>query len=249
MSLIALTKRESIAQIVLQRGKVNAINAEMLAELRRVFEDLRTTEPVRAVLLTGRGSFFSFGFDVPELLTYSRERLVSFLADFNAFLQELFLFPKPVVAAINGHATAGGCMLAICCDDRLIVDARARMSLNEINIGVPVFSGITAILQQCVGARMAEWILMDGAMYTSEEALRLGLVDQIVPPEDLLSSALKRAESLGAKCTSAFAQVKRLSRSAAAKAARGDAESIERFVDIWMSPQSQKLLRTVTIRE
>ena len=102
MRFLTVSSEDRLAIVTLERGKVNALNAAYVRELREQFGRLQSDESVDAVLLTGSGSFFSFGFDVPELLTYGKEELVRFLHDFTALYTELFLFPKPLVAAING---------------------------------------------------------------------------------------------------------------------------------------------------
>lgn len=248
MSFVTVGTAHDSATVTMSRGKVNALNAQGMGEIREVFRRLEADDSVRAVVLTGNGSFFSFGFDVPELLTYSRDALTSFLTDFTGFLHDLFVFPKPVVAGINGHATAGGCMLALCCDYRVMVDRRVRISLNEINIGVPVFAGITAILQHVVGARNAEIILTEGLMYSADDAAKLGLVDDVQPIERLATTAAHQAAVLGSKLPEPFAAIKALSRAGVADRAGSDGSSIARFVDLWFTEESQALLRTVQIR-
>ena len=105
----------------------------------------------RSVILTGTGRFFSFGFDIPEFLSYSKGEFEGYLDAFTDFYRYLFRFPKPVVAALNGHTVAGGCMMAIACDHRLMVDGKAKIALNEIGFGSSVFAGSTAILVYCIG--------------------------------------------------------------------------------------------------
>ena len=100
-------------------------------ELRHVFDELAEDPAVRAVVLSGRGSFFSFGWDVPEFLSWPRERFTGFLESFTTLYLSMFQFPKPLVCAINGHAIAGGCMLAMACDERLMVTGRARIALTK----------------------------------------------------------------------------------------------------------------------
>src|SRR5215475_12883899 len=104
---------DGIAEVRLQRGKVNALNEEAVEELARSLQSLAADPHVKAVILTGDGPFFSFGFDIPEFLSYTRESFSAFLKKFTGLYTYLFTYPKPVVAALNGHAVAGGCMLAL----------------------------------------------------------------------------------------------------------------------------------------
>ena len=109
---------EGIATVRLERGKVNALNEQVVDELSSCLRGLESDPTVRGVLLTGTGKFFSFGFDIPEFLGAQREEFTGYLRKFTTLYRELFVHPRPVVAALNGHAVAGGCMLATACDVR-----------------------------------------------------------------------------------------------------------------------------------
>src|SRR5436305_4357714 len=102
MAFVDVETRDGIATVTLERGKVNAISPAVVVELSSAFGALRGDASVRAAVLTGRGKFFSFGFDIPEFLSYPREEFTAFLISFTAFLRDLFVFPKPLVMAING---------------------------------------------------------------------------------------------------------------------------------------------------
>jgi 3,2-trans-enoyl-CoA isomerase len=235
--------------VTLERGKVNALDIAAVGELRERFEALERDDSVRAVVLTGAGSFFSFGFDVPELLTYGRQQLESFLRDFTALYTKLFLFPKPLVAAINGHAVAGGCMLATTCDRRVMASGKAKISLNEVTFGASVFAGSVEMLAAITGRRNAEKILLGGVMYRAEEALQLGLVDEAVLPERVLEVAEQQALELAAGDPAAFRSIKRLLRGpVAAEMRRLEEASIAEFIEIWLSPSTQAQLAKITIR-
>jgi enoyl-CoA hydratase/carnithine racemase len=160
----------------------------------------------------------------------------------------MFLYPKPVVAAINGHAIAGGCMVAITCDHRIMVSEKAKISLNEIDLGVPVFSAITEILRFCVGSQNATKILYSGAMYASEAAHALGLVNEIVSPADLMDTAAKSASEFGRKSGPAFSGIKSLLRKPVLDGiSQRENESIKTFVETWHSETARSILREVKI--
>src|SRR5512135_1887998 len=128
MSFVEVQVRDGIATVVLQRGKVNALNPVVVDELSATFHALQSDTEVSAVVFTGSGKFFSFGFDIPELLAYPREKFTHYLTSFTTLYRDLFIYPKPLVAALNGHAIAGGCMLALACDSAIMAQGGAKIS-------------------------------------------------------------------------------------------------------------------------
>jgi enoyl-CoA hydratase len=248
MSFVITRLEGGIATVVLERGKVNALNPVVVQELSAAFETLRADPAARAVVLTGSGKFFSFGFDIPEFLSYSREDFTRFLAEFTTLYRVLFSFPKPLVAALNGHAVAGGCMIALAADRAVMAQGNGKIALNEIAFGASVFAGSVEMLQFRVGPRASE-LLYSGAMCSPEDAQRIGLVSQVVPAEAVLGRAREIAGELASKRPEAYAEIKALLRgpTAAAMAAR-EAASIAAFVEIWYSEPTWSNLRNITIR-
>ena len=235
--------------VTLSRGKVNAINAAMLQELDRCLHDVEQNSAVSAVVLTGRGSFFSFGFDIPELLTYPRHRFHDFLTDFTAFYARLFLFPKPVVAALNGHTIAGGCIFAAASDYRVMVEGAGKIALNEVSLGVSFFAGATEMLRYVVGSRNADGILSSGEMYSPEQAAELGLIDEVVPVAEFEERVGAIVDAYAAKNGRAFAGMRRLLRQPIAdRFVKREAASIDAFVELWYSESAQIILKQVQIR-
>lgn len=248
MSFVEVRLRGGIAMVVLQRGKVNALNPVVVDELAATFLTLQSDTDASAVVLTGRGKFFSFGFDIPELLSYTREEFTHFLTGFTTLYRNLFIYPKPLVAALNGHAIAGGCMIALACDSALMVQGGAKLSLNEIGFGSSVFAGSTEMLQFRAGSRASE-VLYSGAMYSPAEAQEIGLVAEVVAPEALLDRAREIAGELASRRPAAFASIKSLLRKPVADAMGSrEAASIQEFVDIWYSEPTWTNLRSITIR-
>jgi enoyl-CoA hydratase/carnithine racemase len=248
MSVVDVQKDRGIATVVLERGKVNALNADVVKELSAAFRTLQDDGDVSAVVLTGRGKFFSFGFDIPEFLACSREEFTAFLTSFTALYRALFIYPKPLVAALNGHAVAGGCMIALTADRAIVAQGSAKISLNEIGFGSSVFAGSTEMLQFQTGPRASD-ILYSGAMYSPAEAQAIGLVAEVVVPDVLLDRAREIAGELGSRRPAAFAGMKSLLRKPVADAmASREAASIREFVDIWYSEPTWTNLRTITIR-
>ncbi|MEJ2232819.1 MAG: enoyl-CoA hydratase/isomerase family protein [Syntrophobacterales bacterium] len=243
-----VSKDGEIATATLSRGKVNALNEPMVEQLTKSFEDLAIDNEVKSIIFTGSGKFFSFGFDVPEFLSYPKDDFVRYLEKFTNLYTDVFLFPKPIVAALNGHTIAGGCMLATACDFRLMVTGKARISLNEITFNSAVLAGSVEMLRYCVGSGNAQSILYSGAMYSAEQAFELGLVDQVSSEDALAEDARKVAQELAQKDSSAFRCTKHLLRKPVAEQMiRREKDAILEFVDIWYSEQTWENLKALKI--
>lgn len=238
-----------VAVLVLSRGKVNALDEPTIGELEDHFRKLETDEAVRAVIFSGEGKFFSFGFDIPGFLGYSKPDFSRFLTKFTDLYTYLFTYPKPVVAALNGHAVAGGLMLALACDRRIMAEGTGKVALNELSFGSSVFAGSVEMLRFAIGNRNAEEVLYTGAMFPPEEALRLGLVDVVCPGEVLKGNAVAAARELGGKSPPAFRSIKGLLRGPVAEEMRRrESASIGEFVDIWYSEATWRNLQAIRIR-
>ncbi|HKA21252.1 MAG TPA: enoyl-CoA hydratase/isomerase family protein [Blastocatellia bacterium] len=250
MDLVISSLSDGIATLMINRGKVNALNAELVNHLRAELKKLEADTSVKAIILTGSGKFFSFGFDIPQFLSFKKEEFIAYLENFTDLYTYLFLYPKPVVAALNGHAMAGGCMLALASDYRVMVNGKAKISLNEIGFGSSVFAGSVEMLRFWVGGANASTILYSGSMYFAEEAQRLGLVNEIASELELDHISTQAASNLGSKHPPAFASIKALlRRSTAEEMKRREAASIKEFADIWYSEVTWSNLQNITIRE
>lgn len=248
MDFVQFSTNDGIAEARLKRGKVNALNEQVVEEIHGCFQRLAADPDIGAVVFTGDGPFFSFGFDIPEFLSYSKESFSRFLNRFTKLYTYLFTYPKPLVAALNGHAIAGGCMLALACDYRVMVSERAKISLNEITFGSSVFAGSVAMLKLLVGGKNAHAVLYDGAMYSAQTASHLGLIDQVSADEKLVGDAREVARRLAAKDAAAFRSIKGLLRAPVAdEMARKEEQSVREFVDIWYSENTWRNLQAIKI--
>jgi 3,2-trans-enoyl-CoA isomerase len=248
MEFMQLQKHDGIATLTLARGKVNAINGPVVDQMRERLKSLEHDPEVKSIVLTGAGKFFSFGFDVPEFLAFKKPQFAQFLTGFTDLYTYLFLYPKPVVAALNGHTIAGGCMLALACDYRVMVTGKARISLNELGFGASLFAGITEMLRFAVGSANATKVLYSGSMHSAEEANSIGLIDEVATEHDLMDVACKMASTLGSKNPPAFAGIKSLLRKTIAEdMMRREKDSIREFVDIWYSEHTWANLQNIRI--
>jgi len=248
MDFVRLSTNDGIAEVRLKRGKVNALNEQAVEEIGGCFQRMAADRGIRAVIVTADGPFFSFGFDIPEFLSYSKGSFLSYVEKFTSLYTYLFTYPKPVVAALNGHAIAAGCMLALACDYRIMVSGKAKIGLNEITFGSSLFAGSVAMLKLLVGGKNAHAVVCDGTMYPAQAAADLGMIDQVSSDANLLADARGVAQRLAAKDPAAFRSVKGLLRSPVAdEMVRNEKQSVREFVDIWYSESTWKNLQAIKI--
>jgi len=249
MSYVDLTTDKEIVTITLNRPKVNALNDQVVKELQEAFDKVEHNDSAKVVILTGQGSFFSFGFDVPEFMSYSKEAFHKYVLNYSDFIKTIFVFPKPVIAALNGHTVAGGSVLAMACDRRIMISGRAKIALNEMTFGSTVFSCVTETLKYAVGAKGAEQILYSGNMFAAQEALSLGLVDIIAGEDQFERVVSECAQDFTGKDIPAFASIKKmLKQEALNNIERLEKETISEFVGIWYSDSTRKQLEKIEIR-
>jgi enoyl-CoA hydratase/carnithine racemase len=248
VSFIQVSRSEGIGTISLTRGKLNPLNEPLVEELHQCLRELDQDPKVRAVIVTAQGKFFSFGFDIVEFLTYPREPFIRYLTRFTELYTYLFLFPKPVVGALNGHAIAAGCTLVMACDYRIMAAGKAKIALNEITLGLSVFAGSMEMLKFCVGPRKAECILAAGSMYSARQASKLGLIDQVSPVEQLAEEARTRAKEFAMRDPLAFRSIKALlRRPVAEEMMRREKGSILEFARMWHGDTARKSLGKLTV--
>src|SRR6266478_778869 len=241
-----IERNGEVALIRLENGKANAIGPSFLDRLEAL---LGKVGDARAAVITGQGSAFSAGLDLPALIDLDRVGMRAFVLRFDAVMMRVFELPIPLVAAVNGHAVAGGCVLALQADVRIGADREARIGLNETQLGIGLPSPVVETLRwQVPGSSLAP-LALEGRLVSPREALQLGLLHEVVPEADLLSRALERATTLAALPPAGLRMVKESLRKPAAVAARAneDAES-EYWLDTWFSPESQQRLKETAAR-
>jgi enoyl-CoA hydratase/carnithine racemase len=239
--MVDVEQERGIAVVRLDRGVINALNPALVFALERAVASIREDHGLIALVLSSANDkFFSIGLDIPELLGFSREAFARFLEDFDALCLELITFPKPVIAAIRGHATAGGCILALCCDYRFIAEGRRRMGLNESRLGVPLPYPADCALRWLVGARTARDVADSGEFYLPPDLLRMGLVDEVCPGEEVEARAVEKARTLAEGAGRAFPSIKRSRvEGLAAEIRLRLGEKQREFVEAWYSPAAR----------
>jgi enoyl-CoA hydratase/carnithine racemase len=243
--MIDISYREAVALIELNRGVTNALSGELVRELSEALENVKAAPQVRALVLSSANDkFFSIGWDLPQVYGLAEESFRAFYETFNETCMKLYTMPKPTVACLRGHAVAGGCILALCCDYRMIAEGRKLMGLNEIKLGVPVPYAADCILQSIVGSREARDVVESGDFYEAEASLKKGLVDEAVPQDEVMARAMEKAEVLSAMPHEAYIRIKE-NRVEAVKA-RIDAgwkKKQQDFIEIWYRDEARKRLR------
>lgn len=243
--IVQFQRQDQVAIVTLSKGITNAIDEALVEELSAALSEAANDSQVRGLVLSSSNSkFFSIGFDIPHLYDLPIDEFVSFYDSFNALCMQLYSLPKPTVAAITGHAIAGGCILALCCDRRLIAEGRKLMGLNEVRLGVPVPFVAESILRQLISGRDARELLETGELYDPEKLLRIALADGIEPPERVLQRSIETARMLGTPPLSAYAAIKRSRVEEVQDQVTKRLEERNRiFVEHWYSPEARRLLR------
>lgn len=189
MSHIHLIKKENYGIIQMDREKANPMNHEFVAGLRIALKNFLEDDSIKGVIINGKENFFSAGLDLPELFEYDEKQFESFWKNFMDLVCDLVAFDKPLIASINGHSPAGGCILAIGCDYRVMAAGNYKIGLNEIPIGLVVPRGVFDIYSFWIGTKTAYQYLMDGKLYSPEHAKEIGLVDEVVAADKVLETA------------------------------------------------------------
>jgi enoyl-CoA hydratase len=239
------TVDQGLATVRLDRAHGNAINLDLVDELTATFRKLDADSSVRGVLLAAAGKLFSPGLDLQELIDLDRGRMGVFLERFNACILGLYTFSKPLVAALHGHAIAGGCVLSLTADWR-VLQADRLIGLNEIRVGVPFPYGVANILRESVPQRHLEEIALFGRNYRGDEALRVGLVHEVHAEDGFEEHARSRLAELADRDAYAFAITKRYLRAATVERIMADEARLERdFLDGWFSRSTREKMQEI----
>jgi enoyl-CoA hydratase/carnithine racemase len=198
-----------VAVLRLAHGPVNAMDLELCTAVAQQLRAL-VADPARAVVLTGRGRSFSAGVDLRRYLAEGQPYVERFLPALADMFRAAFELGKPMVAAVNGHAIAGGCVLAACADHTVMAEGTGRIGVPELRVGVPFPRVAIEILRYAVGDVAARRLMLGARTYGPADATAIGLVDEVVGADELLSRAVLVARELATGIpTDAFAVTKR----------------------------------------
>ena len=209
MALVTLEQKGSVGILTIDRPEaLNALNSAVLAELDAAITAVEQNDGIRAVILTGAGRSFVAGADIAEMKEFSSIDGKQFGVRGSGIFLRLENLPKPVIAAVNGFALGGGCELAMACDIR-IASEKAKFGQPEVGLGITPGFGGTQRLPRIVGISKAMELILTAKTIGAAEALEIGLVSQVVPPEELMDKAMELANAICANAPIAVAESKR----------------------------------------
>ena len=245
MEMVSVEQYGRVAVVKLNHGDTNALSPKLVHEMEVVLHRIREDDAMSGlVLASSNEKFFSIGYDIPELFEMNKDDFMGFYRLFNQPCLDLFPLPKPTVAAITGHAIAGGCILALCCDYRFIAQGHKLMGLNEIKLGLPVPYMPDRLLHFLVGFRKAREMMDSGEFYPAEKAFDMGIADKVLPMGDVVKAAIEHAAALGSLPKVGFEMIKQNRVEAVVDAVNERQDQKETaFIDSWYSDEARERLK------
>ena len=238
----------AVRELRLNRPPVNALSPELISALKQTVV-AAPRDGVRAVILSGSPGRFSGGLDVPALLKLDESAMASLWRDFYSLLETLARSPIPIAVAITDHAPAGGTVLALFCDWRVMAEGDYRIGLNEVQVGIQLPPILMKGLRRLVGPRVAEHLAVEGALVVPQDALRIGLVDDLAPAGQVLNRALEWCQRILALPTQAMSGTRREARSDLVALFDQDLETeLTEVIAGWWRPETQQVLRALAER-
>ncbi len=241
MDRIRLERDGRVGILSLARGATNAIDGEMVAQLNGALDEIESSPDMATlVLASDSDKFFSIGLDLPTLFPMEAPEFADFIDAFCRLGMRLYSLPIPTVAALSGHAVAGGCILALCCDYRVSASGKKLMGLNEVKLGIAIPFFADCILRDWIGSRRARDIHARGEFLDVERSLELGWIDEVHPLESVRPSATALARSLTESPPAAYALIKANRVEPVLRAIRADYDrKTQAFLDLWFTAETR----------
>lgn len=193
--MVKIEQHDKVSVLTLNDDKVNVLNEASLSALKKALEDCKES---RAVILTGQGKCFSAGLDLKRLPTLDKEQLFAVLELLSDVSTTILRFPCPVIAAVNGHAIAGGAVLTLCCDVAIGPQQDLKIGLSEVAVGMPLPKFVVELARNRLSPRKLTEAVLFGKLYSWEEAIETGYLHKAVDPAHLMPTCLAVAEQLAA---------------------------------------------------
>jgi enoyl-CoA hydratase len=236
--MIDIKNESGIATVTMTHGKANALDIEFCNSLATTFAVLRGSE-VKAVVLTGQGKMFCAGVELKRLSAGGPDYVRAFLPVLHKLYDAVFFYPKPVIAAINGHAIAGGAVLAACADRRVMAKDGGRIGVTELQVGVPFPALAFEVVRFAVPPRYLSEFMLGAGTYASDAALQKGWTDEVVAPGELMARAYEIAAQYASLSPSAFAQTKaQIRQGVVDRVAHSGAATDRAVTAIWTAPEA-----------
>jgi enoyl-CoA hydratase/carnithine racemase len=242
--MIQILDHGDVRELRLDRPPANALSPELIIALRAAVE-AAPAAGARALVLSGAPGRFSGGLDVPVLIQLDRPAMTAVWQDFYALMRCLAASPIPIAAAITGHSPAGGAVLSLYCDVRIMAEGAEggyRIGLNEVQVGIPMPPVIFQALRRLVGPRQAERLCVTAELLPAAEARRLGFVDELVAPESVVARAVEWCNAVLALPPQAMAITRRLARADLVSLFVATEAELSGLLDHWFSAETQGTL-------
>lgn len=245
--LVKQIEHGDVQELRMNRPPVNALTGELLGQLRGAIESV-TREGAKGIVLSGSPGRFSAGFDLPLLLGLDRKEIAKTWQELYGLLRTIATSPLPIVAAMTGHAIAGGTVIAMFCDRRVMAAGDYKLGLNEVQVGIHLPPVVLGCLRRLVGPRVAEYLAVMGPLLSPQEALGFGLVDELAEQDLVVARAVEWCQRVFALPEAAMA---------ARHDARADLVALfeetlqpeqDSFTTSWFSPSTQKHVRAIAER-
>ncbi|HET7231549.1 MAG TPA: enoyl-CoA hydratase-related protein [Longimicrobium sp.] len=243
--MIERETENGIVTLRLAHGKANALDVELLEAL---IAELNAAADARAVIVTASGSIFSAGVDLFRLLDGGEAYVRGFFPLLSEFARVMVAFPAPLVVAANGHAIAGGGVMVLGGDYRLMAEGNGRLGVPELLVGVPMPAAVLELVRAAVPADRINPLMYLGRTYPPAEALVRGLVDEVVPADALATRAREVAEQLTSVSPQAFRLTKRSLRAPVLERIERSAAHDEEALALWISPDTHARIRDYLAR-
>jgi enoyl-CoA hydratase/carnithine racemase len=245
--MIQIFDHGAIRELRLDRPPANALSPELVAALRTAVESAPEAG-AKALVLSGAPGMFSGGLDVPHLIQLDRPAIAASWRDFYGLMRGLAASSIPIVAAITGHSPAGGAVISLYCDARFMADGEFRIGLNEVQVGLPMPPVIFRALRRLVGPRQAERLSVTAQLVPVAEARRIGLIDEIVAPKEVIARAIEWCNAVLALPPLAMAETRRLTRADLVSLFTENEAELSGLVDQWFSSETQGAMRALVER-
>ena len=241
-------QKEGYQTVELNRGKGNPINNEMITAIRAKLKEVAADDATRAIIWRGNtDGFFSVGLDLKELYYFDELQMTDFWRNWEAMVFELAAFPKPMVVAVNGYSPAGGCVLAVTCDYRMMAASdKFVIGLNEIGVGITIPDYIFELYSFWVGSRKAYQNLLTAKLMTVKEAHDCRLIDEVHEMADLLPSTEKYVQGLLRLPYKVVLDSKRvMRRSLLERINNAPKVSVQAKLEAWFHPDARAMMKSV----